>query len=156
MLIDEEMLLNIIDQMRISVPQEIRQAQQLLATRDAVLLQAQEEARHILAQARQDAEQLLAENRLRSTAQAQAEAMLQDATGEAARIRAGADEYAEQRLLDLQDTVTRLRHVIDNGLETLHQRRPQEVEETDAGETEDEQTEGAPSNDVLGATEEIA
>ncbi|MHB0859642.1 MAG: ATP synthase subunit B family protein [Anaerolineae bacterium] len=124
-LVDEEMLLNIIDQMRICVPQEIRQAQELLAIRDQVLLQAQEEARHVLAQARQDAEQILEENGLRSTAEAQADAMLQEATEEAERIRAGADQYAERRLLDLQDTVTRLQHVLANGLETLQHRRSQ-------------------------------
>jgi hypothetical protein len=43
-MVNEERMLDIIDQMRVSIPEEIKKAQQLLAQRDRILAQAQEEA----------------------------------------------------------------------------------------------------------------
>ena len=40
----KEKMLSIIDQMRVSIPEEIKKAQQMLTQKDRVLAQAQEEA----------------------------------------------------------------------------------------------------------------
>ena len=58
-MVDEERILDIIDQMRVSIPEEIKKAQQILAQRDRILAQAQEEANRKLALARDQSEQLL-------------------------------------------------------------------------------------------------
>jgi hypothetical protein len=47
--VDEDRMLDIIDQMRVSIPDEIKKAQQLLAQRDRILAQAQEETNRTLA-----------------------------------------------------------------------------------------------------------
>ena len=44
-MVDEDKMLDIIDQMRIAIPEEVKKAQQLLAQRDRVMAQATEEAR---------------------------------------------------------------------------------------------------------------
>ena len=41
--VDEDRMLDIIDQMRVSIPDEVKKAQQLLSQRDRILAQAQEE-----------------------------------------------------------------------------------------------------------------
>ena len=43
-IVDEDRMLEIIDQMRISIPDEVKNAEQIIAQRDRVLAQAQEEA----------------------------------------------------------------------------------------------------------------
>ena len=43
-IVDEDRVLDLIDQMRVSIPEEVKKAQQLLAQRDRLLAQAQEEA----------------------------------------------------------------------------------------------------------------
>ena len=43
-LVDEDRMLELIDQMRIAVPEEVKKAQQVMAQRDRVMAQAQEEA----------------------------------------------------------------------------------------------------------------
>jgi cell division septum initiation protein DivIVA len=58
-MVNEERMLDIIDQMRVSIPEEIKKAQQLLAQRDRILAQAQEEADRTLALAREKSEQML-------------------------------------------------------------------------------------------------
>ncbi len=52
-LVNEDRMLDIIDQMRVSIPEEIKKAQQILAQRDRILAQAQEEANRTIALARE-------------------------------------------------------------------------------------------------------
>lgn len=121
--IDEDLFLNIIDQMRIVIPQEIKQAREVQQERDRYVAQAHEEARRIIAQAREDAAQQLDEHKLRKAAEAQAEAIIQRAQQEAARIHSGADEYAEAKLKELSENLSRLQSVIQNGINLLENRR---------------------------------
>ena len=53
--VDEDKLLSIIDQMRVSIPDEIKKAQQLLSQRDRLIAQGQEEANRTLQIAREKA-----------------------------------------------------------------------------------------------------
>jgi vacuolar-type H+-ATPase subunit H len=123
--IDEEAFLNIIDQMRITVPQEIKQAREVALERDKYIAQAHEEARRIIAQAREDAAAQLDEHALRQQAEERASAVLKKAVEEATHIRAGADEYAEGKLRELGRQLDRLQAVVENGLLTIEGRRAQ-------------------------------
>ena len=58
-LVDEDRMLDLIDQMRVAIPEEVKKAQQLLAQRDRLLAQAQEEANRTIAIAREKSEQLV-------------------------------------------------------------------------------------------------
>jgi len=51
--VDENSFMDIIDQMRISIPDEIKKAQQVIAQKDRILAQAQEEANRTVALARE-------------------------------------------------------------------------------------------------------
>jgi len=42
-IVDEDRMLDLIDQMRVTIPEEIKKSQQLLAQRDRILAQAQED-----------------------------------------------------------------------------------------------------------------
>ncbi|NLG50937.1 MAG: ATPase [Chloroflexi bacterium] len=130
--IDQDMFLNIIDQMRIVIPQEIKQAREVQQERDRYVAQAHEEARRIIAQAREDAARQLDEHKLRKAADAQAEAIIQRAQQEASRIRSGADEYAEAKLKELAGNLSQLQRVIENGLDLLESRRAQYLEQAAA------------------------
>ena len=57
--VDEDKMLDIIDQMRVTIPNEVKQAQQILSQRDRFLAQAQEEATRIVALAREKADQMV-------------------------------------------------------------------------------------------------
>ena len=58
--VDEDRMLEVIDQMRIVIPDEVKKAQQVLSSRDRFLAQAQEEADRTIALARDKAEQIAA------------------------------------------------------------------------------------------------
>ena len=143
MAIDEDMFLNIIDQMRITIPQEIKRAREVQQERDKYVAQAHEEARNIIAQAREEAVRQLEEHRLRKEAEAEAQKIITRAQYEALRIRSGADEFAEAKLQELGEQVAKLQAVIENGLGALKSRRVQEVRE-ELAEDESEQKDKAP------------
>jgi hypothetical protein len=51
--VDEDKMLDIIDQMRVAIPEEVKKAQQMLAQKDRVMAQAQEEATRIVSLAKE-------------------------------------------------------------------------------------------------------
>src|SRR5512141_197760 len=97
-MVDEDKMLDIIDQMRIAIPEEVKKAQQLLGQRDRVLAQAQEEANRTLDLARQKADQLVAKDMLVVEAQRRADLILAQARSDGDGIRADADDYVMDSL----------------------------------------------------------
>lgn len=140
--VDEDAFLNIMDQMRITIPQEIKQAREVQLERDKYIAQAHEEARRIIAQAREDATKQLDEHELKEAARAEAEEIIESARADARRIRAGADDYAEAKLMELARSTDQLQQVIRNGLEALGKRRDglrAEIERADAEASRDDE-----------------
>ncbi len=139
--VDEDAFLNIMDQMRITIPQEIKQAREVQLERDKYIAQAHEEARRIIAQAREDAAKQLDGHEVKKAARAEAEEMVKVARADARRIRAGADDYAEAKLVELARSVDQLQQVIRNGLEALGKRRDalREGQNDDEADGSDEQ-----------------
>ncbi len=120
-MVDEDRMLDIIDQMRIAIPEEVKKAQQLLGQRDRVLAQAQEEANRTLEIARQKADQLVAKDMVVQEAQRRADQVLAQARAEAENTRADADDYVLQSLTQLQDELERIANQVSNGVRTVRE-----------------------------------
>lgn len=118
-MVDEDRMLDIIDQMRIAIPEEVKKAQQLLGQRDRVLAQAQEEANRTLELARQKADQMVTKEMVAQEASRRAEQILAQARVEAENIRADADDYAMSSLTQLQDELERISNQVSNGIRVL-------------------------------------
>ncbi len=125
--IDREAFRKLVGQMWVSVPQAIKQAEELAVERDRYITQAQQEAQEIIAQARQDAARLTDEHVVLAQAQARADELLAHAERQSALIRSGADEYAEQTLRDLAEQVEQLQRVIVNGIGVLAAHRQEQA-----------------------------
>ena len=63
-IIDEDRMLDLIDQMRVAIPEEVKKAQQVLSQRDRILAQAQEEANRTLSLAREKSEGLVDQSQI--------------------------------------------------------------------------------------------
>ena len=118
-MVDEDRMLDIIDQMRIAIPEEVKKAQQLLGQRDRVLAQAQEEANRTLELARQKSDQMVTKEMIAQEASRRAEQIVAQARVEAENIRADADDYAMNSLTQLQDELERLSNQVANGVRVL-------------------------------------
>ncbi len=117
--VDEEKLLDIIDQMRVSIPEEIKKAQQILAQRDRILAQAQEEANRTLSLARERSDQMMERDPLVQSAQARADQIIEQVQMEVEGTRREADAYVLDTLTKLEMEMERLLNQARNGIRTL-------------------------------------
>ncbi len=133
-MIDEERALEIIDQMRISVPEEIEKSARVLTQRDRILAEAHEEAARIVQEHRKKAENMLDHDATVRAAQARAESIKEQARQEASRITAEADQYVVQLLASLEQQLARNINEVRNGITVLQQAlpsaQPQQEEES--------------------------
>ncbi len=121
--VDEDRMLDIIDQMRVSIPDEIKKAQQLLAQRDRLLAQAQEEANRTLALAREKSEQMVERDQIVQAAQARADQIIEQSHGEGESTKREADQYVLETLTNLEMELDRTLSQVRNGIRTLQNDR---------------------------------
>lgn len=115
-LIDEERALEIIDQMRISIPEEIEKANRIIAQRDRVLAQANEEAARILQMTRQKGELILDQDTTVEAAKQRAQIIIEQARQEASNITNEADQYVMHVLAQLEQSLLKNLNVVRNGI----------------------------------------
>jgi cell division septum initiation protein DivIVA len=139
-IVDEDRMLEIIDQMRISIPEEVKNAQQVLAQRDRVIAQAQEEANRTVKIAKEKGDEIISRDAIVDGAQARAEQIIAQARADAEALRMEADEYIIDSLAALEAELTRLLNQARNGIAKLNveQQRFVETEMDEPSEIEDE------------------
>ena len=120
-MIDEERALEIIDQMRISIPEEIEKAARVIAQRDRILAEAHEEAARIVQENRRKAEGMLDDDQIVQAATARAESIKEQARQEAARITSEADTYVLQLLGKLEQQLVQDLSQVRNGISALQE-----------------------------------
>ena len=123
-MIDEERALEIIDQMRISIPEEIEKAARIMAQRDRILAEAHEESARIVQEHRKKAETMLDQDSTVHAAHARAESIKEQARQEASRITSEADEYVMQLLSMLEQHLVRNLGEVRGGITVLQQQKP--------------------------------
>jgi hypothetical protein len=126
-LVDEDRMLDIIDQMRIAIPEEVKKAQQLLSQRDRVMAQAQEEANRTLDLAREKADGMVRKDGIVHEAERRAEQILSQARADAEATRHEADEYVIDTLGRLQEELNRSLNQVNNGIRTLEEERMRRI-----------------------------
>jgi cell division septum initiation protein DivIVA len=120
-MIDEERALEIIDQMRISIPEEIEKAARVLSQRDRVLAQANEEAARIVQQARERSDQMVEREASVQAAQSRAANLIEQARQETEGITGDADRYVLEVLSKLEQFLLREINVVRNGINEVNQ-----------------------------------
>ena len=119
LVIDEDAFLDVIDQMRISIPEEVKQAKRLAAERDRVLDQSRQEADRIVATAQQQVVSLTSEHEVVKSAQEIAEEIIAEANRSAGEVRAEADVYVMDVLSDMEEQLLRLITTVRNGIQQV-------------------------------------
>lgn len=118
-IVDEERLLYLIDQMRIAIPEEIKKAEQVLAQKDRLLAQAQEEANRTLAIAREKSSQMVERDAIVQAAHSRAEQIHLQARAGLESERQEADEYVLTTLTRLEAELDRSLSQVRNGIRAL-------------------------------------
>lgn len=120
-IVDEDRMLDLIDQMRVAIPDEVKKAQQVTAQRDRILAQAQEEANRTLALAREKGDQMVERDSIVQSAQARAEQAVAQIRADAERTRQDADKYVVDTLSGLELELERILNQVRNGIRALQE-----------------------------------
>ncbi|HEX3078571.1 MAG TPA: HrpE/YscL family type III secretion apparatus protein [Lachnospiraceae bacterium] len=112
-IVPKDELYDLIDELRLRTPDEIKRYQKIIANKDAILSDAREKAEAMLAQAQEQTNALINEHEIMQQAYYQANDIVEQATREAERIlatashdadeiRQGALAYTEEMLTDVE------------------------------------------------------
>lgn len=126
-MLDEQECLDVIAQMRMSVPDEVRQARRMLQERSRIPEQARLEAERIVAIAHEQAEEILSEHGLVRAAEDNARQVLDEAEEQAGEIQRESDAYAVRSLTDLRTRLEQLHERVQIFLEAMADTEPEEV-----------------------------
>ena len=122
-IIDRDAALNLIDELRVAVPEEVRAAKRINSEGDRIIEKAQEESEQITARAQEQAAFLIEERGLLLAAQEESARIIDNAELDALEVRRGADEYAAAVLIGLEGDVVRTLQSIKKGIQLLDERR---------------------------------
>ncbi len=122
--VDQAAALDLVDELRHAVPEEVQSARRINAEGERILERAQQESERIVAKAQEQAAFLIDERGLTEAAEADGRRIVDEAMAEAAEIRRGSDEYAADVLVRLEGEVVKALQSIRRGIELLDERRP--------------------------------
>jgi cell division septum initiation protein DivIVA len=125
-LVDEQEILDILDQIRVSIPEELKAARRLTQERDQLIAEARAEAERILSDADAEAGARVAEHGLVRAAEGRAADVEERALRQAADIRREADAYAYRVLQKLREQVGQVAQTVDRGMSELETRNAHE------------------------------
>ncbi|WP_312102240.1 ATPase [Lachnoclostridium sp.] len=125
-IVPKDQLYDLLDELRLRTPDEIKRYQKIIANRDAIIADAEQKALTIQAEAKEKAKNLINENEIMqqayyqanemvSSASAQAESILKSANDDAEQIREGALAYTNEILSDVEK-------ILSNAYESTRQK----------------------------------
>lgn len=120
--VDQVSALDLIDQLRVAVPEEIRQAKRINEETTRLVERAQEEAERVLARAQEQAAFLIEERELTRAAQLRSQQIVAQGDRDADEIRRGADQYAASVLVRLEGECVKALQSIRRGISMLDER----------------------------------
>ena len=118
-MVDEERMLDLIDQMRLAIPDEIKKAQQIINQKDRIIAQSHEEANRTLELSKEQAQKLVDEDEIVIKAGHMADEIKRRAIEEKKAIQKEADIYAVDSLEHLEIEMTKILAQVRNGIQTL-------------------------------------
>jgi cell division septum initiation protein DivIVA len=123
LMVNEDEVFNIVDQMRVTIPEEVKRASRIEAEKERILAQAKEEAERIRGLAKDEAQELVSRDAVMATAQQRAENILERARRDAEALRQDADVYVLEVLTKLEEDLSRSLTVVRNGMRKVHLER---------------------------------
>jgi cell division septum initiation protein DivIVA len=117
--VDKEEIYDILDQMRATIPEEIKQARWIVKERQEMLAEARREAERIVQEAREHRDRLVSDEEVTKQAERAAEDIIEDARAREREIRLGAEDYADEILNTLEVNLSKFTAAVQRGRERL-------------------------------------
>ena len=118
-LLSEQKLYEVIDEMRSSLPEELKQARWIVKERQEMVNEAEKESNRIIGEAKERAKDLASESEIVKRAEEQAAEILDSARSREREIRLGAEDYADEMLANLEVNLGKLLTAVQRGRDRL-------------------------------------
>lgn len=118
-LVDAYDVLEILDKIRISLPDEIKKAEELLKERDKIMAETAREAQSLRESASDYLKSMVSKEEVVKAAEMESRRIIDEARHEAEDIRKGASQYAAEVLSRLEENLDRALEVVRRGVEEL-------------------------------------
>jgi cell division septum initiation protein DivIVA len=118
-LVNEDNILDLLDRIRTTIPEEIRQAKWIIQEREKVMNESQKEALRLLEDAQRKISQQADESEIVRKAREVADSIIARAEEQAMELREGARSYADDVLTNLMESLDKLTNQIDQGRSEL-------------------------------------
>ena len=119
--VDKEEIYDILDQMRATIPEEIKQARWIVKERQEMLAEAKREAERLVNEAREQAGREASQQEVVKLAERQAHELLEQARGRERETRLAAEDYADGILEHLEVNLGKFLTAVQRGREQLAQ-----------------------------------
>lgn len=122
--VEREEFLAMLEELKASLPEELRAARWMVREREAFIARTNEKAKAAMDRAAVHARELVSESNIIAEAVEEANVLTRRAEGEARRIRLEAEDLAEDRLEHLEVLFTNLLKQVREARHEFHQARP--------------------------------
>src|SRR5438477_9554002 len=135
--IDREEIYDILDQMRATIPEEIKQARWIVKERQEMLAEAKRECDRLLGEAREQAAREASQTEIVKLAERQAQEIVEDARREAREQRLETEDWIDGMPSTLDQDLDKFLGAGPRGRERLHEPPQEPVMPPAAGATSD-------------------
>ena len=112
-------VLELLAQLKETVPDEVRQARWMSKDKEELLARARKEAERIVTEAQEQRDRLLSRTEIVHAAQREAERIVDEAREKAAKIRGEAEDYIDQKLAAFEILLNKTLTTVARGREQL-------------------------------------
>jgi cell division septum initiation protein DivIVA len=121
--INRDEFLELLAQLKEEIPDEVRQARWMARDRDELLARARKEGDRMLADAREQRDRLLSRTEIVHAAEREAESIIEEGKDRAARMRAEAEDYIDQKLAAFEILLNKTLATVAKGREQMRGER---------------------------------
>ena len=125
--INRDEFLELLAQLKESVPDEIRQARWMARDRDELLAKARKEAERVVVEAQEQRDRLLSRTEIVHAAQREADRLTDEAREKATKIQLEAEDYIDQKLAGFEILLHKTLGTVGKGREQLRGTRSDPV-----------------------------
>jgi regulator of protease activity HflC (stomatin/prohibitin superfamily) len=133
-MVNEDEAMELIDQIRFNLPDEIKQANWTVSEQQRIITEAHAEAARIMSRANERAEETSSDHEVLRRAERQATQLVKEAQAKSDRIVQEAESYALEQLKQLEAHLGRTLATVRRGVEALQSTTPAAEEGVRPGE----------------------
>jgi len=119
--IDKEYALEILNDIKIALPNQFKQAEHVYDTKDTIIKEAHAEAEAILEKTREYAKEKISEHEITLIAEENAKRLEEESIAKAEELKEGARSYAVEMLKKVNSNIEKLNNIISNNIKELEE-----------------------------------